>query len=110
MRPIAFYDSSIGRLAIYSISYGHSLKLLEVLGGDLSVCDPVRFVKHLLLYICYPVHTLGDEQAKPDEILLSAEDVDKLSSEEIDQIAKLYIDNEPYLYRKQLSGWGWGQI
>ncbi|MGE4157861.1 MAG: hypothetical protein AB7F75_02060 [Planctomycetota bacterium] len=102
-KPIAFFDSAIGRLAVFSISLGHNLKLLETLGGDLASCDPVHFLKKLLLYICYPADALGEGQTKPDEIALSADDVEKLPDEQIDKIAGLYVEHEPYLYRKRAS-------
>jgi hypothetical protein len=102
-RPIAHFESSIGSLVIFSISYRHNQELLESLGEDLTSCEPMHFMKNLLLYICYPIDAIGEEQNKPDDIVLSSDDINRLTEDEIDKIAKLYVEYEPYLYRKSIS-------
>ena len=98
--PLAFFDSSIGELAVYPISGTHNTQLSHVLGESLESCDPKTFVRFLLRYICYPSTGLGEKRAKPESPSLSGDDIAKLGEDEIEEIADIYIENQPYLYRK----------
>lgn len=100
-KPNGYFDSSIGRLAIYSISAKHMQELHESLGEKLEGCDPVKFLKFLIPYICYPINELGQDENKPDHIILGDEDVDKLPENELTEIAKRHLEYESYLYKEQ---------
>lgn len=101
-KPTDYFDSSIGRLAIFSISYKHMRELTESLGNKVDSCEPVEFLKRLLLYICYPEKELGEDKNKPDEAILSNDEINKLSEDELEKIAKLHLEHESYLYKDQV--------
>jgi hypothetical protein len=101
-KPAACLSSSIGRLAVFGISSGDQGKLLATLGTTLASCTPARFMKEIVPYICYPIDRLDADQGKPSLAMLSGEDVAKLTEADIEKIAGVYIDTQPYLYRKDV--------
>jgi len=103
-RPIAALGTSIGDLAIFSISSKHQSELVDSLGKTLESCSADEFIKGLLPYICYPVGALDKDQEKPDSTILSSSDIEKLSSEDVEKIAGLYIEKHPDLYREEVKG------
>ncbi|MDI6449136.1 hypothetical protein, partial [Anaerobaca lacustris] len=102
-KPIGFYDSSIGRLAIYAISHGHHTKLVESLGGTLSTCNPRDFFKRIVPYVCWPAEKLDGDQTKPNAVAVMPDDVDKLTDADLDGIAGRYVESQDYLYRKHVT-------
>jgi len=101
-RPIATLGTSIGNLAIFSISGKHRSELMDSFGKTLESCSADEFIKGLLPYICYPVEALDKDQEKPDSTILSSSDIEKLSSQDVENIAGSYIEKEPYLYREEV--------
>ncbi|MFH1614493.1 MAG: hypothetical protein ABIG61_05360 [Planctomycetota bacterium] len=102
-KPFAAFDSSIGKLCLITLCAGDQIKLLESLEQSLELCPAEVFVRKLMVYICYPEESLDSEGYKPESMILSDDDIEKLSTEEIEKFAEIYIKHEDYLYRKTLT-------
>lgn len=98
--PDGYYDSSIGKLAIYSPRVKDERSLYSELGNELSKVNSETFLRTLIRHICYPVRCLGEDNRRPNEPCLSEADIAKMSSNEINDIAKIYLDIATYLYRE----------
>ena len=102
-KPIGHVDSSIGRLAIYSITFGNLTKLMGTLNGPLSACDPTDFVKRWALYVCHLAETLDKDETRPNDVSLTQDDVDKLNENDLNDISGTFIDYEEGQHRKLME-------
>lgn len=103
MKPRTSMNTSLGRLALFTISLGNQSSLSKLLGSPLTKVDPTLYVKNLLAYACYPESTLDSEKHKPDDPVLTLSDVETLSREEIEKLARTYVKYNDYLYKGDLN-------
>lgn len=94
--PMGFIESSIGRLALFSLTFNASSEMKtklqdKVLGGRISEVD---FVRAAAPFICFPAEQLREGQFRPSEALLSEEQCAHLSEPDLLCIAQLYTSKE----------------
>jgi hypothetical protein len=93
---MGFIESSIGRLALFSLTFNASSEMKtklqdKVLGGRISEVD---FVRAAAPFICFPAEQLREGQFRPSEALLSEEQCTHLSESDLLCIAQLYTSKE----------------
>lgn len=96
----ACIETNIGELCVFSINAKDQTKLHKNFDTSLVDCPPADFIRNLCVYICFPKYSLKDEKYKPDNPVLTNEDVNKLTEDELEKIAGIYIDNNEYLFKK----------
>jgi hypothetical protein len=94
--PMGFIESSIGRLALFSLTFNASSEMKtklqdKVLGGRIS---EVEFARAAAPFICFPAEKLREGQFRPSEPLLSEEQCAHLSEPDLQCIAQLYTSKE----------------
>jgi hypothetical protein len=90
--PMGFIESSIGRLALFSLTFNASSEMKtklqdKVLGGRISELD---FARAAAPFICFPADKLREGQFRPSEALLSEEQCAHLSEPDLLCVAQLY--------------------
>ena len=98
--PYDCVRTAIGELCIFGISLGGQIKLRKEIGRALSECQPIEFVKQLVPHICFPRTSLKEGRYKPDNPVLTSDDVSSITQEELEQIAKIYVETSEYLFKK----------
>jgi len=89
-RPISTIKTSIGVLCLFPISAAHQSSLLKTF--DLSINEiELHYIKNLFVFVCYLENCLKEGKYKPDEPVLTLEDVNNLSEEDLEGIAKEYV-------------------
>ncbi len=99
-KSYACIRTSIGELCVFGINVKDQTELYKNIDISLGECLPTDFIRHLCIYVCFPKDNLIEEKYKPDNPILTLEDVEKLTEEELDEIAGIYIDNNEYLFKK----------
>lgn len=94
--PMGFIESSIGQLALFSLTFNASSEMKtklqdNVLGGRISEVD---FVRAAAPFICFPAEQLREGQFRPSEALLSEDQCTHLSESDLLCIAQLYTSKE----------------
>ncbi|WP_201528470.1 hypothetical protein [Psychrobacter frigidicola] len=72
-----------------------SVSLKKPVEGNVSL----ESIKKLIIYTCYPEHSLKDGKYKPASPVLTIDEVSKLSEDEIESIAKTYLEKNGSLYK-----------
>lgn len=102
-RPIGEAETALGKLYIYPMTVGGQGVLHTALGREIEKIEPIEFIKELARYISYPENTaVGEEKLKPENVVISQDDVEKLSEDDLELIASTYLDGCDYLYREFL--------
>jgi hypothetical protein len=96
----ATIDTSIGPLSLFSMRLTDRTNILKSLDKKEDTEDPKEYVKTLLTYLCYPQSNLREGKYRPDETVLTDEDVSKLSDEELEQVADTFLIHNAYFYKK----------
>lgn len=96
----ACIETSIGELCVFSINVKGQNELRKKLDTSPEDCDPTDFIRNLCVYICFPKDSLKEEKYKPDDPVLTDEDVSKLTEDDLEKIAGIYIENNEYLFKK----------
>lgn len=100
-RPIGEADTALGELYVYPMTVRGQEELCSALGQEIEKIVPQEFMKELVRFICYPKKSaVGEENLKPENLILNKQDVDKLSKEELELIASTYLDGSDYLFRE----------
>jgi len=99
--PFGSFESSIGLLFCFSTSMKDQSLLAEELTEKLEDAAPEDFVRALARLVCFPKEALKDEKLKPDDPVLQEADVQRLTREDLETFAKLYVENNPYLFKKR---------
>lgn len=99
-KPVGYVDTSLGKLAVFSISYGDQTKVLGETSRSVKEMKPLDLAQRLLPYIAHRTDALGEEEGKPDAPSLTMEEVNSLSPDEIESILDLFIKDQEHLYRK----------
>ena len=94
--PMGFIESSIGRLALFSLTFNASSEMKtklqdKVLGGRISEGD---FARAAAPFICFPADKLREGEFRPSEALLSEEQCAHLSEPDLLCIGQLYTTKE----------------
>lgn len=95
------FETSIGNLYLFSLSLKHSYILSSAFKHSDNESKPLQCIKILIALVFYPEISLKDGKYKPEERVLSLEDVNKLSEEEIKNIAEIYIEYNSSLYKSK---------
>jgi hypothetical protein len=93
---MGFIESSIGQLALFSLTFNASSEMKtklqdKVLGGRISEVD---FVRAAAPFICFPAEQLQEGQFRPSEALLTEVQCTHLSESDLICIAQLYTSKE----------------
>jgi hypothetical protein len=99
-KACACIETSIGELCVFSINVKRQTELHKSLDTSLKDCIPADFIRNLCVYVCFPKDSLKEEKYKPDNPVLTNEDISKLNEYELEKIAGIYIDNNEYLFKK----------
>jgi len=99
-KPIGYVDTSLGKLAVFTISYGDQTKVLGETSRSVERMKPLDLAQRLIPYIAHRTDALGEEEGKPDAPSLTMEEVNSLSPDEIESILDLFIKDQEHLYRK----------
>ena len=96
---MGFIESSIGRLALFSLSFNASSEMKtklqdKVLGGRIS---EVEFARAAAPFICFPADKLREGEFRPSEALLSEEQCAHLSEPDLLCIGQLYTTKELHI-------------
>ncbi|WP_404396219.1 hypothetical protein [Pseudoalteromonas phenolica] len=94
-------DTSLGTLFLFSISVGNQSSLLKALSSSVAEAEPREYVKNLFKFVCYPENSLKEGIYKPDEPVLTREDIESLTEKELEDIAEAYIQDNEYLFKKR---------
>ena len=100
LEAYACIETSIGELCVFSINVKGQTELHKKLDTSLEDCIPADFIRNLCVYVCFPKDSLKEEKYKPDNPVLTVEDVSKLTEDELEKIAGIYIENNEYLFKK----------
>jgi hypothetical protein len=99
-KAYACIETSIGELCVFSINVKGQTELHKNLNTSLEGGIPTDFIRNLCVYVCFPKDSLKEEKYKPDNPILTNEDVSNLTEDELEKIAGIYIDNNEYLFKK----------
>jgi len=102
-RPIGEAETNLGKLYVYSMTMGSQKELASALGKAIDKSDPHDFMRVLVKLVCYPAQSVGEENLKPDNVVLSQDDIEKLSEEDLELIAMKFLDGSDYLYRESTT-------
>jgi hypothetical protein len=97
--PQAQLETCIGTLSLFSMKVADHRDILKSIAEGKEK-DPKEYFKMLLLHICYPTSQLREGKFRPNEPVLTADDVSKLPDEELEQIAETFLEHSVYLYKK----------
>ncbi|MEI7835676.1 MAG: hypothetical protein WCK05_04605 [Planctomycetota bacterium] len=97
-KPIDFIDSSLGRLAVFPISYGDHVKVFGEPPHSIQEMLPSELATRLIPYIVHIEESLGEGKIKPAAPTLSPEQVAALSDAEIEAILAVHIRDQRHLY------------
>lgn len=98
--PYGNVSSSIGELAVFSLSFRDWQQLYKDFATPLDKLTPIEFIKGLIHYVCFPADKLLEGRYKPDKPLLENDTIASLSADDLNAIAKLYIENNNYLFKR----------
>lgn len=101
--PQATIETSIGPLSLFSMKVADRHNTLKSIAEKEVEKDPKNYFKSLLTFICYPPSNLREGKYRPDDTVLTAEDVNRLPDEELEQIAETFLKHNVYLYKKNES-------
>lgn len=101
--PYGFVDTSIGELCVFYVSVKDQMAIAEELGKPISKCQPIDFVRSFSKYICFPKSSLKEGKYKPDNPILKNSDISSMTENDLESIVKLYIENNEYLFKKELN-------
>lgn len=96
----ACIETSLGELCVFGINAKGQTELQKNLDSSLEDCLPADFIRNLCVYVCFPKDSLKEEKYKPDNPVLTIEDVKNLTEDELERIAGTYLDNSEYLFKK----------
>ncbi|MCK7582399.1 MAG: hypothetical protein MZV65_46955, partial [Chromatiales bacterium] len=99
--PFGSFQSSIGLLCCFSSSMKDQSLLDEELAAKLEDTAPEDFARAFARLVCFPKDSLKDGKNKPDEPVLQEADVQRLTTEDLEAFAQLYVENNPYLFKKR---------
>lgn len=103
-RPIDVINTALGRLFVYPMTFGGQEELRSVLVKEIDKTEPHEFMKELIRFICYPENSaVGEENLKPENIVLTQQDVKLLTDEDLEVIASTYLGGSDYLYRESTT-------
>ena len=100
VKSIATVPTSIGVLSLFEMTMGSQFKLSKALGSPIKEKSPEEYFKNLMIYVYYPEEKLKEKAYKPDEPMLSIDDINILNNDELEELAKIYLDKNEYLYNK----------
>ena len=94
--PIAFVETTIGRLAVFALSAGAACEMKaelqdQVLSERIAEID---FARVAARYICFPDTKLREGRFRPTEIVLSEKQCDHLSEVDLCSIAGVFMSSE----------------
>ena len=95
--------TSIGTLHIYYLSIKDHEDIKNNLDCDLESANTKDFLNEFIKHISFPEDTLEDKACKPKEIVLDDKDISAIDKSDIDKIIELYIENNPYLNKKEVE-------
>lgn len=98
-KAYACIQTSLGELCVFGINSKNQTDLQKDLETPIKNCLPADFIRNLCVYICFPKGSLKEEKYKPDNPVLTIENVKKLTEDELEKIAGIYIDNNEYLFK-----------
>ena len=96
-KPVGFVDTTLGKLAVFGISFGD---LGKVLGDGVKTIDPSALATRIIPFVAHPTESLGENETRPNEPTLTNEQVEALSETEVDSILAVFIGSQEHLYRK----------
>lgn len=99
VKPVSTIETSIGTLCLFPINVGEQKRLLKDLGMPIDVVTPKEYLKKLLVYVCYPQKVLKDEKYKPDNPVLTLDEINQFSDQELEYISEDYLKNNEYLFK-----------
>jgi uncharacterized membrane protein YjfL (UPF0719 family) len=99
--PVGIFDSRLGKLYIFRLTYGGQKNLHKLVEKSLSEIDSESFVKSLIGEVCFLEKDLLDGKYRPKKpSSVKKEDIETLSSDELENFAKTYILNNEYLFKE----------
>jgi hypothetical protein len=101
--PIGETETTLGKLYIYSMTVGAQKELTSALGKEIGKSESVEFMREFIKFICYPEHSVGEENLKPEKVVLNQNDAERLSEKDLENIAKEYLAANDYLYRESTT-------
>src|SRR4030042_6352606 len=100
--PFGWIHTSIGDLCVFYHSAKDEIEIEKDLGKPFNKCQPIDFVRNLVRYICFLKSSLKDGKYKPDNPILTNDDILSLTESDLEAIAKLFIENSDYLFKKSI--------
>jgi len=102
-RPIGAVETVLGKLYVYSMTVGGQKELHEALGKEIEKTEHNEFMEELVRFIAYPEGSaIGDEKLKPENVVITKDDVKKMSDDDLQAIASTFLDGSDYLFRKSI--------
>lgn len=101
-KPVGCVNTKIGELCVFSISWGSIKELHKELDKPIEECEPDKFIRKFTRYICFPKTYIKEDRNKPAKPLLSDDDILSLTDDDLEAIAKVYIENNEYLFKKEI--------
>jgi len=99
-KPLECFESSIGNLCVFSMTYGSQNALGKYLDKNISNCEPEEYVRALFMHVCCLEKNLKEGEFKPDgTLLMEKSELDALKTEEIEEFARIYVKNNEYLFK-----------
>lgn len=100
IKPYKIIQSSIGDLAVFSLTMSEKIKIEEKFDNKLDEISAYQYIVEFIKYACHKKDVLDDLLSKPPETTLSEEDAIRLNNDDLELIARIYIENNEYLYKK----------
>lgn len=100
-KPLGHLHTSIGWLAIFEITLGDQTGILEKIADvGLEKCDPLRYVKEIVPYVCMTEENEGQINKKSSGVKIDQKVIAPLSDEDLEAIAKIYNKGVTLKYKK----------
>lgn len=98
--PLGRFESTIGALSVYSLSFGQLGKLFKELGRPIKDVEPYEFIRVLSIFTCYPDESVAEDGHKPNAAVLTRADVDSLNETDLEYIAKVVTESDSGLSKR----------
>lgn len=101
--PIAEIDTQIGRLILYSLTFGAQSQMRSALIKPIPELTSQVFMRELIKHICYPASSVNEDKDQPAITILTDTQVNNLSDGDFERIASAYLLNNEYLYSEPID-------
>jgi hypothetical protein len=97
----SFETEALGMLHCFGLTLNATEKLSA---EEVDALSDSAYMQMLVSLTCYQTAQLRDGKFRPSDLKLSEAQVSEIAENELEEFAGLYVENNPYLWRKEIEG------